>query len=68
MEIKLTKALEVLDERERLIVERRMLSDDTESLASLGRELGVSRERARQLEARAKKKLRAELQEFAPAA
>ncbi len=68
LEIKLTKALEVLDERERLIVERRMLSDDTESLASLGRELGVSRERARQLEARAKKKLRAELQEFAPAA
>lgn len=65
---KLSKALKVLDERERLIVERRMLSDDTESLASIGRRLGVSRERARQLEVRAKKKLRAQLEEFAPAA
>lgn len=68
LESRLTKALEVLDNRERLIVERRMLADESESLASIGRELGVSRERARQLEARAKKKLRAELQEFAPAA
>ena len=64
----LADALSVLDERERLIVEKRILSDDSVSLASLGRELGVSRERARQLEVRAKKKLRSELKEFAPAA
>ena len=38
------------------------------SLASLGRELGVSRERARQLEARAKRKLAEELKDLAPAA
>jgi len=44
------------------------LSDDSASLASLGRELGVSRERARQLEARAKKKLAEELKDLAPAA
>ncbi len=65
---RLEDALAALDDRERLIVEKRILSDDSASLASLGRELGVSRERARQLEARAKKKLRDELQDLAPAA
>ena len=54
-------ALAILDERERFIVEQRLLADrESEvSLADLGRQLGVSRERARQLETRAKKKLRA---------
>ena len=68
IELRLAGALSVLDDRERLIVEKRILSDDTASLASLGRELGVSRERARQLEARAKKKLAVELKDLAPAA
>jgi RNA polymerase sigma-32 factor len=68
IELRLEGALSVLDDRERLIVEKRILSDDTASLASLGRELGVSRERARQLEARAKKKLAVELKDLAPAA
>ncbi|KPK54699.1 MAG: hypothetical protein AMJ63_02410 [Myxococcales bacterium SG8_38_1] len=68
IQIRLAGALSVLDDRERLIVEKRILSDDTASLASLGRELGVSRERARQLEARAKRKLAEELKDFAPAA
>jgi RNA polymerase sigma-32 factor len=61
------EALDDLDKRERFIVERRMMGDVEESLASIGRELGVSRERARQLEARAKKKLRGKLEKFAPA-
>jgi RNA polymerase sigma-32 factor len=65
---RLEGALSVLDHRERLIVEKRILSDESASLASLGRELGVSRERARQLEARAKKKLAEELRDLAPAA
>ena len=65
---RLQGALSVLDDRERLIVEKRILSDDSASLAALGRELGVSRERARQLEARAKKKLAEELKDLAPAA
>lgn len=53
-------ALGALDARERMIVETRLMADpeDELSLAELGRRLGVSRERARQLEARAKKKLR----------
>jgi RNA polymerase sigma-32 factor len=52
-------ALASLDERERYIVERRLLADreNEVSLADIGRQLGVSRERARQLETRAKKKL-----------
>ena len=57
---KLTLAVQNLDTRERYIVEARMMADPEEelSLAEIGRRLGVSRERARQLEARAKKKLR----------
>jgi RNA polymerase sigma-32 factor len=52
-------ALEALDRRERHIVEHRLMADDEEcqSLAELGRFLGVSRERARQIEVRAKRKL-----------
>ncbi|MGB5366650.1 MAG: sigma-70 family RNA polymerase sigma factor [Polyangiales bacterium] len=68
IQLRLAGAMSVLDDRERLIVEKRILSDDSASLASLGRELGVSRERARQLEARAKKKLAEELKDLAPAA
>lgn len=68
IQARLAGALSVLDDRERLIVEKRILSDDAASLASLGRELGVSRERARQLEARAKRKLAEELKDLAPAA
>jgi RNA polymerase sigma-32 factor len=60
---RLREALSGLDGRERYIVERRMMADDDEelSLADIGRELGVSRERARQLESRVKRKLRARL-------
>ncbi len=56
-------ALTILDARERYIVEHRLLADpETElSLADIGRSLGVSRERVRQLEKRAKRKLRARI-------
>lgn len=62
LEVHLGAALEELDNRERYIVEQRYMVDEQVSLAALGRELGVSRERARQLEARAKKKLKKKLQ------
>jgi RNA polymerase sigma-32 factor len=60
-------ALTLLDSRERYIVEKRLMADaeDELSLADIGRELGVSRERARQLEARAKKKLRTRISRLA---
>jgi RNA polymerase sigma-32 factor len=54
-------ALGSLDRRERYIVEQRIMGEDEMSLAELGRRLGVSRERARQIEARAKRKLRKRL-------
>jgi RNA polymerase sigma-32 factor len=58
---KLGVALGALDRRERYIVEQRIMGEDDVSLAELGRRLGVSRERARQIEARAKRKLRKRL-------
>jgi RNA polymerase sigma-32 factor len=54
-----------LDDRERFIVEQRLMADEETSLAEIGRQLGVSRERARQLEARAKAKLKKQLGELA---
>ena len=56
------QALKDLDPRERLIVERRFMADNPESLSSLGEHFGVSRERARQIAERAKKKLRRSLE------
>ncbi|GAC1351750.1 MAG: RNA polymerase sigma factor RpoH [Polyangiales bacterium] len=60
----LKEAVSNLDERERFIVETRLMSDEETSLAEIGRKLGVSRERARQLETRAKDKLKKQLAEF----
>jgi RNA polymerase sigma-32 factor len=56
-------ALLQLDPRERYIAEQRLMADPAEelSLAEIGRNLGVSRERARQLEARTKRKLRSSI-------
>jgi RNA polymerase sigma-32 factor len=53
----LKSALEVLNERELKIIKRRRLSEDGATLDQLGQELGISKERVRQLESRALKKL-----------
>lgn len=52
------KAVAFLDGREKYIIEKRYLDDGNASLSEVGRQLGVSRERARQLEQRAKIKIR----------
>jgi RNA polymerase sigma-32 factor len=59
-------AMADLDERERYIAENRLMADhdDELSLAEIGRRLGVSRERARQLEVRTKRKLRRRIEEL----
>ena len=54
------RAMALLDVRERYIVDQRLMADDCDelSLAEIARRLRISRERARQLESRAKGKLR----------
>ena len=48
-----------LNDRERAIVERRLLADEPETLLEIGDDLGLSRERIRQLEVRIMDKLKA---------
>src|SRR5580658_1448217 len=57
----LAEALGELSPRERRIIHERRLREDSATLEDLGRELGVSKERVRQLEARALLKLRASM-------
>ena len=61
------KALSRLPEREQLIVKVRLMNDDPVTLEQLGVMLGVSKERVRQLEDRARTRLRGELFEYAKA-
>jgi RNA polymerase sigma-32 factor len=57
----LAEALDELSPRERRIIRDRRLREDGVTLEELGRELGVSKERVRQLETRAMLKLRASM-------
>lgn len=55
---RMTRALDVLDERSRAILESRWLSENKRTLHELAAEYGVSAERIRQIESNAIKKLR----------
>lgn len=54
----LEKALERLDDRSRVILQRRWLNDDKATLHDLAAEYGVSAERIRQLEKNAMNKVK----------
>ncbi|MEQ9694298.1 RNA polymerase factor sigma-32 [Shimia sp. SDUM112013] len=58
----LAKAMENLTEREKYILHERRLADETRTLASIGEEMALSKERVRQLEASAFAKMRAALE------
>ena len=58
----LVTAMSGLNERERFIVRERKLRDEVRTLESLGNELGLSKERVRQLEAAAFQKMRKSLE------
>jgi RNA polymerase sigma-32 factor len=65
---RLERLYKTMSNRERYIVERRLLTDEAETLAEIGRHLSLSRERVRQLEERLKSKLRRALADFEPQA
>ncbi len=64
----LKQALGVLNPREMRIIQERRLAEEGATLESLGSELGISKERVRQIENRALEKLRAALLRDHPAA
>ncbi len=55
------KALTLLNDKEKYIVEKRLMTDEPLTLQQIGDYYHISRERARQLEERAKKKIRLSL-------
>ncbi len=59
---KIKEALANLKDRERYIIERRILTDSPETLEKLSRKFGISRERVRQIEKNALNKIRKEFQ------
>jgi RNA polymerase sigma-32 factor len=58
----LSEAFTALTEREKMIIAARKLADTPETLESLGTKLGLSKERVRQLEAQALRKMRTKLE------
>jgi RNA polymerase sigma-32 factor len=62
----LEKALGALPDREEHIIRERHLKHETVTLEDLGKELGISKERVRQLEARAMDRIKSSIMKTAP--
>ncbi len=60
-QVTVQNALSQLTEKERFIIENRILKDEPATLQEVGEKLGITRERVRQLEARALEKLKKSL-------
>ncbi len=60
----ITGALEILNEREKHIIQHRIMADQPETLQEIGDKFNITRERARQIEKEALRKLRAEIPYF----
>ena len=61
---RLSEAMRLFDARENYIVRSRLLADERLTLAEIGRQLKLSRERVRQIETRLKAKLRRALEDL----
>ncbi|MGY8975428.1 MAG: RNA polymerase factor sigma-32 [Alphaproteobacteria bacterium] len=60
----LTKALEALDEREKIIINSRHMCESPMTLEKIGKKLNISKERVRQIEAAAITKLKLKIKNF----
>jgi len=60
----LSEALKLLNERELHVIRARRLGDDVATLEAVGEELGITKERVRQIEVRALEKLRDALERY----
>ena len=58
----IAEALKALTDRETLIIRQRRLTDESVTLETLGKQLGISKERVRQIEHQALGKLRKALE------
>ncbi|MDD7911761.1 RNA polymerase factor sigma-32 [Pseudovibrio exalbescens] len=62
----LADAMKSLNQRELMILKKRRLADEAMTLEALGEVMGISKERVRQIESAALKKLRSSLEEKGP--
>lgn len=60
----LSRALDDLNDREKTIIKERHLNYDTVTLESLGEQLGISKERVRQIEKRAMEKMKHSIEDL----